>query len=441
MTMTRRELLGGAAAAAILAAHPRLGRALSAAGPDDVDAAVPTAWFDLALALVQSTPGFTPPVAARAFGYAGVTLYESVVAGARRNVSLIELLPDFGGLPTISDQLHWPASANTALAEIARLLFATATEDGREAIDDLESTFADQFERQATAVVLRKSVERGRDVARAVFELSRGDGGHDGYLGNFPEDYVPPAGPGMWVPTPPAFNSALQPSWGANRCLALADGASCPAGDHTPFSEDPGSAFYAEAVDVYDAVNDLDDEQTAIARFWSDDPGRTATPPGHSISIATQVLRNQNATLITAAETYAKVGIAVCDAFVACWNTKYRYNLERPVTYIQRLIDPAWMPLLTTPPFPEYTSGHSVQCAAAFTVLADLFGDDYSFEDRAHDNLGLPSRHFPSFAAAAEEAAISRLYGGIHFRPAIERGLAQGRCVGQAVNALELHRR
>ena len=167
----------------------------------------------------------------------------------------------------------------------------------------------------------------------------------------------------------------MQPLWGTNRCLAVTDGgAACPPGNHTPYSEQPGSAFHADAAEVFDAVNNLTDEQAAIARFWSDDPGVTATPPGHSISIATQVLRLEHASLMVAAETYAKVGIAVCDAFIACWNTKYRYNLLRPVTYIQRLIDPAWVSLLTTPPFPEYTSGHSVQSGAAFAVLADLFG-------------------------------------------------------------------
>ena len=158
------------------------------------------------------------------------------------------------------------------------------------------------------------------------------------------------------------------------------------------------------------------------------------------MSIATQVLRREGASLMLAAETYAKVGIAVCDSFVACWSTKYRYNLLRPVTYLQRLIDPAWLPLLATPPFPEHTSGHSVQSGAAFAVLTDLFGDAYAFEDHTHDSRGLAPRRFASFTAAAEEAAISRLYGGIHFRPAIQLGLEQGRCIAGAVNALPMQR-
>jgi hypothetical protein len=179
----------------------------------------------------------------------------------------------------------------------------------------------------------------------------------------------------------------------------------------------------------------LTDEQHAIARFWSDDPGATPTPPGHSISILTQVIRMLDASLGQAADAYARVGVAVADAIIACWRTKYQFNLIRPVTYVRRVIDPAWTPLLITPPFPEYTSGHSVQSGAAARVLTDLFGP-VSFTDHTHDARGQPARSFSSFTDAAREAAISRLYGGIHFHAAIERGLEQGDCIGARATAL-----
>ncbi|HEV8675305.1 MAG TPA: vanadium-dependent haloperoxidase [Methylomirabilota bacterium] len=156
------------------------------------------------------------------------------------------------------------------------------------------------------------------------------------------------------------------------------------------------------------------------------------TPPGHSVSILTEVIRAHGFALDLAAEAYARLGIAVADAFIACWRTKFHYNLLRPVTYIRAVIDAGWTPVLTTPPFPEYTSGHSVQSGAAAQVLTDMLGP-LPFIDQTH----LPPRAFDSFFEAAEEAAISRLYGGIHFRPAIERGLEQGICVGQAVGALD----
>jgi hypothetical protein len=147
------------------------------------------------------------------------------------------------------------------------------------------------------------------------------------------------------------------------------------------------------------------------------------------------VIRALDLPLDRAAEAYAKVGIAVADAFISCWRTKFRENLLRPVTYVRSVIDPDWTPLLITPPFPEYTSGHSVQSAAAAAVLTDLLGP-VSFTDRTHESRGLPARSFASFNDAAREAAVSRMYGGIHFRAAIDRGLEQGVCVGGRACAL-----
>jgi PAP2 superfamily len=450
--MTRRRFLGRAGVAAggtaslAMMSPASVGRALIAGGewrdrPEEFDAAVPTAWFDLSRTLVRTTPGFTPPVASRAFAYIGVTLYEAVVPGSRRYRSLRLVLPGLHVRQSAGEDLHWPTVANSALASMMRLLFPTTSDGNKAAIDALEASFPDRSRRRVKRSTLSRSVDHGRSVARTVFEWSSTDGGHEGYLRNFPTDYVPPVGPGLWVPTPPAFQPALQPFWGKNRCFAIASGAACPPAPPTAYSEDTSSGFFAEAREVHDAVNNRPPEQEAIALFWSDDPGVTATPPGHSVSIATQILRLERASLMEAAETYAKLGLAVADAFVACWHAKYRYNLVRPITYIQSLIDSDWLPLINTPPFPEHTSGHSVQSGAAFQVLADLFGDRYSFDDHTHDERGLAPRHFDAFSQCADEAAISRLYGGIHFRPAIDAGLAQGRCIGRTVSSLPFRRR
>lgn len=452
--VTRRELLaglGGLAAGVALGGRGegllRSSAALAApAHPraDDYDAAVPTAWFDLLRALVQHTAGFSPPVAARALAYAGVTLYETVVPGLPDHRTLAGQLDGLAALPRQrGPACHWAAAANAALAAVARGLWPTADASQRAAVEALEGSFAATFGREAPRGVLQRSVHWGRDLAGAVLEWASGDGGHEGYARNFPDDYTPPSGDGLWVPTPPGFQPALQPYWGGNRPFVPAGDVPCSSAVPTPFSADTGSRFYAEAVEVYEAVNTLTDEQEQVALFWADDPGATATPPGHSFAIATQVVREQAADLATAAETFAKVGMAAADAFVACWRTKYATNLLRPVTYIQAHLDGAWggsgIPLpVGTPPFPEYPSGHSVQSAATAEVLTDLFGDDYAFTDHTHDGRGMVPRRFPSFAAAAEEAAVSRLYGGIHYRPAIEDGLADGRCCGQAVNALQM---
>jgi hypothetical protein len=400
------------------------------------DAEVPTAWFDLALGLVRTTPGFSPPVAARAFGYAGVALYEAVAPGVTKRRSFAGVLSGLTRAPGPADSAyHWPTVANSALATILRLLFPTTPSGNIAAIDELERRFAGEAKAALPFGIYKRSLARGGDVARHVFDWSTTDGGHEAFRNNFPA-YTPPRGPGLWVPTPPALLPALQPYWGANRPLVPGSGEPCSPGPPPSFSESVGSAFYVEARECYRVTSDLTPEQKAIARFWSDDPGQTATPPGHSLSILTQVARELNLTLDRAAEAYAKVGVAVADSFVACWRTKYQYNLLRPVTYIRSVIDPSWTSLLVTPPFPEYTSGHSVQTAAAAQVLTSLFGQ-LAFTDHTHDARGLPPRAFSSFAAAAEEAATSRLYGGIHFRAAIERGLVQGACIGEQVTALD----
>jgi PAP2 superfamily len=440
--MTRRQLLvsGGVAAggvAAVALGLPAISGS-AAASAENFDAEVPVAWFDLMRTLTRSTAGFTPPVASRAFAYAGITLYEAVVAGSATHRSLHGILPDMPELPSPPGHLHWPTAANSALASMIRSLYPTASDANKKAVNFLESVLAKRSGGGRIILDSRAAVAHGRAVAKRIFAWSKSDGGHEAYLRNYPPGYVLPTGPGLWVPTPPGFSPPMLPTWGQNRCFALYSPDACAAGNPTPYSEHPPSQFYADAQEVYEAVNTLSQERAAAAWFWSDDPTLSATPAGHSISIATQVIRRENASLMTAAETYARVGMAVADAFIACWRTKYQHNLLRPVTYINQHIDARWLPLLITPPFPEHTSGHSVQSAAAFRVLADLFDDSYPLDDHTHDERGMTPRHFNSFTEAAREAAFSRLYGGIHYRPAIELGLAQGWCIGQAVSGLPL---
>jgi hypothetical protein len=404
------------------------------------EADVATAWFSLALTLVRDTPGFSPPVASRAFAYSGVTLYEALVPGMHGYRTLAGQLKELDPAPEPSEEAHhWPTVANAALASIVRRLFPTAPAERQADVNALERRLAQEFRGSVPTGVFRRSVSRGRSVAQHVFDWSRTDGGHAAYLDNFP-DYFPPVGPGLWVPTPPGFLPALQPFWETNRRFALAAGANCNPGPPPPYSEESSSAFVAEARECYEAATNLTTEQEAIALFWSDDPVATFTPPGHWVSILTQVIEREDFGLDVAAEAYVQVGMAVADAFIACWHTKYRYDLLRPVTYVQRLIDPLWVPLLVTPPFPEYTSGHSVQSAAAAQVLTKMFGT-VAFTDHTHDDRGLSPRSFGSFFEAAEEAALSRLYGGIHFASAIERGLEQGRCVGRRVSRLRFRAR
>jgi hypothetical protein len=415
------------------------------------NADVAVAWSDLQMSLIATTPGYTPPVAARALGYSGVALYQALVPGMPDYRSLAGLVNGLSPTPQPmpGEQIYWPAVANSALATITARLFASTSPTNLARIDSLERALQAHYLDAPDVTVLNRSNSHGRLVAEAVFEWSKGDGGHEGYLRNFPTDYTPPVGPGMWVPTPRPVGApqpAMQPYWGSNRPFILTP--DNPSIDNDPgappaYSEDPASECYRQAHEVYTTVPALSTEQRAIALFWSDDPGRTCTPAGHSISILNQSIRTRGVSLEKSAEAYARVGMAVSDGFVACWQVKYRYNVMRPITYIRTVIDSTWnnptiTDPLTTPPFPEYPSGHSVQSGAASAVLTSLYGEGFSFVDHTHDAAGMTARSFGSFDEFAREAAISRLYGGIHCRAAIENGLAQGTKIGRRIASLPL---
>ena len=228
-----------------------------------------------------------------------------------------------------------------------------------------------------------------------------------------------------------------QPCWGQLRPMVLTSSEECAPPGHPEFSTDPESAFYAAAFEVYQTGLTLTDEQQTIAQYWNDGVGATGTSSGHWMAIVGQIARNDGLSLAAAAEAYAKLGIAVTDAFITIWDAKYLYNLQRPVTYIQDHIDDTWLPLLVTPPNPSYISGHSTQSRAAAAVLTDLFGPK-AFTDTLHtDHHLMPPqkpRTFSSFNEAAAEAAVSRLYGGIHYAFDNDDGRSSGRCVGQAIN-------
>jgi hypothetical protein len=405
------------------------------------DADVPLAYYQLSLDLSRRTAGFTPPVQSRAYGYMGIALYEALIDGMPEHRSIASQLYGIGALPSPrGTPYHWPLVANAALAEVMRGLWGGTTNRAAENVaelDALEARIAGQFG-DVPPGLFNQSVEFGRAVGAAVFATSRDDGGHEGYRTNTPP-YTPPEGPELWVPTAPG-QAAIQPYWGTTvRPLALPNAAACDPGGPPAYSEQTGSAFYEEAREVYEMVKNATPEQITIARFWADGPG-TISGPGHSLAIANQILVQQGADLAVAAETYARVGIANADAVTALWWAKYHYNLLRPVTYIQRVIDPSWTTRLPTPPFPEYPSAHSAQSAAAAAALETMFGDDVAFVDHAHDVDGFVPRSFPRIFAAAEEAGLSRLYAGIHFGSGNLDGQMLGRCVADKVGELRWHR-
>jgi PAP2 superfamily len=402
---------------------------------------VPLAYYERSLAFTKRTAGFTPPVQSRAYAYMGLALYEALVSGMPHHRSVARQLNGIGALPEPTGvPYHWPLVANAALAEVMRGLWGGTTNraaDNIADLDALEAAFVAQYA-EVPPGLARQSSRFGREVGAAVFATSIDDGGHEGYAKNFP-DYTPPQGPGLWVPTAPG-QKALQPFWGTTvQTFVLSSAAECDPGGPPVYSELPGSDFYQEANDVYQSVKNLTPEQLTIALFWADGPG-TISGPGHSLAITNQILVQAGASLEVAAETYARVGIANADAVTAVWWAKYHYNLVRPVTYIQNVIDASFTTKLPTPPFPEYTSAHSTQSAAAAASLEYLFGEHFAFDDSAHVADGFAARHFDRIYAAAEEAGISRIYAGIHFRSGNLDGQAQGRCVAAKVHGLNWRR-
>ncbi len=392
------------------------------------------AWYDLMLELVRHTPTYSPPVASRSFAYLGVASYEAVASG---NLAMVSLAGQVNGLAPLPKREPGKAYddaivLNAAVSKSVQKFFSNTGPTGERAVTAMIRKQEKDIFGGVAADVIARSEAHGIAVAESILAWSQDDGGAVIENMGFPFTYKLQDGEAHWVPTSPIQQqqSPLLPKWGSNRPFAMPKGTSCPLGPPPEFSEDPQSRFYQEAKEVYDVSRTLTDEQRTIARFWSDDPMMSPTPPGHWIHIALRLLEEENASEVRVAEVLARVGIAMADSFIGCWDSKFQYNLLRPITYIRRTIDPKWDALLITPPFPEYPSGHSTQSGAAAVVMEKLYGEAFPFIDSTHERDGIIPRKFANFRAAAEEAAISRLYGGIHFRAAIEQGLQQGRCIG-----------
>jgi hypothetical protein len=395
----------------------------------DENANVPHKYYELSLKFIKETPGFTPPVASRALGYTGLCLYESVVNGMPNYQSLVGDLPGFNAMPQVENATYsWSVVANNALAFLLDSLYDNKTLDNKVLLYATRTDLNIALQAQLPADVYERSVQFGEAVGLAIFEYSKTESGYRGQYKNFPASYVPPSGNEFWVPLPNQV--ALQPYWSQNRAFMpenVTNGTLPP--PPPSFSTDPTSAFYAYANQVYLTSQNLTQAQKDIASFWADGGG-TFTPPGHSISMLRQILRQENWDLGHSALAYAKMGLSLSDAFLACWKSKYIYNLCRPVTYIRTNINPALSSFIGTPPFPEYPSGHSSQSGAWSVIMTDLFGDGYAFTDSTYAaTLGV--RSFTDFEACAEETAVSRLYGGIHYDFGNKNGSYLGRTIGE----------
>ena len=384
---------------------------------------------------------FSPPVASRIFAYPNIAAYEIVAQvnpeynSLAGQVNELTPIPKIDSLPNVNPNL----AALIAHMNISKQLIFS--EDKFEVLQD------SLFNKWQTTnkVEFEASKAYGEKVAEHIKKWM----GKDNYsqTRTMPKFTVNTEDPARWQPTPPAYMDGIEPHWNKIRPFFLDSAAQFKPVPPPAFSMDKNSQFYKELLEVYETSNRITavgdtSEEVAIAKFWDCNPyvsvtrghlmfaTKKITPGAHWIGITKIACRNTDSDFVKSLYAYTKTSMAIADAFISCWDEKYRSNLIRPETLINQHIDENWVPILQTPPFPEYTSGHSVVSGAASTALTDIFGDDFSFDDDTELPYGLPVRSFKSFNQAADEAAISRMYGGIHYRAAVEVGVGQGRELG-----------
>jgi hypothetical protein len=413
---------------------------------------VPVLWADMTLEITKSTPANSPTFASRCLGYISLAMYESVVHGSKDHQSLagqlngLDILPQ----PEKDKEYNWILSLNAAQAFILKNIYIQTSDENKSKIDSLENTVRETITGEIDNDVADRSIAYGRAIASSIFEWSKIDGGHRGYLANFDTKMQYPSGKGRW--RAPFFAQTisrfpLHPHWGDNRTFLKAD-KDWKTPDLLQYDSTVGSMYHQQFKEVYDANNKLTQEEKEIAVWWNDDPTETYTPPGHSYNLASITIKSKKPDLITSAETYARVGLAVADAFIVCWKMKYQHFSERPSTFISEHIDDTWEPFWPDPPFPAFPSGHATQAGAVAIVLSDLFGENVQITDDTHvgrppnrlRNIKYKERKFSSFQEVAKETAYSRFLGGIHSMQDNEVGLVEGGKVGQHVNDLKWRR-
>lgn len=383
---------------------------------------------------------FSPPVASRVYAYPSIAAYEAIIPAYPSQMSLSGQLRELENVPQPDKNAEYDfaLSAIHAFNTVGKALIFS--EDRIDAYT--ESLYAEIKEGGLPNSVFNRSIQYGTEVAQHILDWADKDNYKE--TRSFPK-YSISDDPSKWQPTPPAYMDGIEPSWNQIRPFVLESAQQFPPKPPTKYDMTPGSKFYKETMEVYKTVKEAGAEETEIASFWDCNPyvmnvtghvmfaSKKITPGGHWIGITRIACEKDSADFMRTVEAYALTSIALADAFISCWDEKYRSNLVRPETVINTHIDEDWVPILQTPPFPEHTSGHSVISTAAAIALTHLFGDNFYFEDDVEVEYGLPVRRFDSFLDASSEAAISRLYGGIHYMPAIDYGVAQGKNVGHLV--------
>ncbi|MDX1326439.1 MAG: vanadium-dependent haloperoxidase [Arenibacter sp.] len=393
---------------------------------------------------------FSPPVASRIFAYPNIAAYEIMALDHVEYNSLAGQVTDLTAIPQPEAEtpINYEVSSLVAHMELSRRLIFSEKD-----LLAYRDSLYQQWEAKNPRL-FKASKTYGLQVAEHIAAWMNKDNYNQ--TRTMQKYTVDTDDPSRWQPTPPAYMDGIEPHWGKIRPFTLDS-----ANQFTPvaapeFSMEKDSDFYKEVLEVYEISNEItqkgdDSEEIAIAQFWDCNPYVSVTrghlmfatkkisPGAHWIGITKIACKMTEADFAQTIYAYTKTSMAIADAFISCWDEKYRSNLIRPETLINQYIDENWIPVLQTPPFPEYTSGHSVVSGAAATALTAIFGDNFAFDDDTEVPFGLPIRSFKSFIHAAEEAAASRLYGGIHYRSAVELGYDQGTDLGEyVVNKLSM---
>lgn len=380
---------------------------------------------------------YSPPVASRTYTYICVAGYEAALPGFAGYRSFAGQLNGLKPLPqpgTSKEYCHTLAAVQAILTVGKSMVVSEGTVGSfyEGILKELKATGIPQD-------VYDNSIAYGQEVAAHITAWAAGD--------NYKQTrtyskYSPVNDAASWKPTPPAYFKAVEPHWNKIRTFLMDSAQQFKPAKARPFSADKKNAFYKDALAVHAAGLALTEEQKEIANFWDCNPfkmnvnghvmyaSKKISPGGHWMNITRLACQQTAANSMQVLEAYAWVAVTNADAFISCWDEKYRSVVIRPETYINKYIDGSWMPLIQTPPFPEYPSGHSVVSGAASVVLTKLFGDNFRYADSTEVEFGLPVRKFESFVQAANEAAVSRFYGGIHYMPAINNGLEEGRRIG-----------
>lgn len=395
-------------------------------------------WLDQCLDLTKNTAGFSAPVAARSIAYFNICLYELGTDFYTENPSLSGRLQQYHRTVHISTnkKYYLPEVINTGASYLLMQLYANMPPAFNTRIIKIRDSCSVQFKKFSNASSLKNSKEYGKKLAAEIFEWSKLDGGDLGYLRNFPKTYQLQPTDSTWTITPPMFLSAQQPYWGNNQTLSVLPETFNPLLKPLLFSLDTHSTLYKNSMEINLQQQQNNNELELIAEYWDDAPGYSGTPTGHLLSIAKQLAHQHAFDYAHTLQLYAMVSIAINDAFICCWKWKYRFLTLRPITYIQRYINPHFNSTILTPPFPEFPSGHSMQSSAAGAVFTFFFPQQGNFVDSTHihrtDINGRP-RTYGSIQQMVDEISMSRMYGGIHYRYTLYESSLLGQKIGEQV--------